>query len=54
MAKNSSCRNFKKLFRDLLYPLPAGKPYHWNSNVETYYLIGESMGEAMKRLVEVK
>jgi len=29
---------------------PSGQNYHWNSNAETYYLIGEAMGEAMKRL----
>jgi hypothetical protein len=29
---------------------PSGQGYHWNSNAETYYLIGEAMGEAMKRL----
>lgn len=29
---------------------PNGQGYHWNSNAETYYLIGEAMGEAMKRL----
>ena len=30
---------------------PSGQNYHWNSNAETYYLIGEAMGEAMKRLL---
>ncbi|MHB8903054.1 MAG: sialate O-acetylesterase [Thermoguttaceae bacterium] len=30
---------------------PSGQSYHWNSNAETYYLIGEAMGEAMKRLL---
>lgn len=30
---------------------PSGQGYHWNSNAETYYLIGEAMGEAMKRLL---
>ena len=30
---------------------PSGQGYHWNSNAETYYLIGESMGEAMKKLM---
>ena len=30
---------------------PGGQNYHWNSNAETYYLIGEAMGEAMKRLL---
>jgi len=32
---------------------PNGQGYHWNSNAETYYLIGEAMGEAMKRLFAV-
>lgn len=32
---------------------PTGQGYHWNTNAETYYLIGEAMGEAMKRLVRV-
>ena len=26
---------------------PSGQQYHWNSNAETYYLIGEGMGQAM-------
>lgn len=30
---------------------PSKQGYHWNSNAETYYLIGEAMGEAMKRLL---
>ncbi len=29
---------------------PSSQGYHWNSNAETYYLIGTAMGEAMKRL----
>ncbi|MBI1324884.1 sialate O-acetylesterase [bacterium] len=29
---------------------PTGQAYHWNTNAETYYLIGEAMGQAMKRL----
>jgi hypothetical protein len=29
---------------------PSNQGYHWNSNAETYYLIGTGMGEAMKRL----
>ena len=28
---------------------PSSQGYHWNSNAETYYLIGEAMGEAMNR-----
>ena len=30
---------------------PNQQGYHWNSNAETYYLIGEAMGEAMQRLL---
>ena len=30
---------------------PSGQGYHWNTNAETYYLIGESMGQAMKKLL---
>jgi hypothetical protein len=30
---------------------PSSQGYHWNSNAETYYLIGEAMGEAMIRLL---
>lgn len=33
---------------------PTGQAYHWNNNAETYYLIGEAMGVAMKRLCGVK
>lgn len=33
---------------------PSGQGYHWNTNAETYYLIGEAMGEAMKRLLANK
>jgi hypothetical protein len=33
---------------------PSGQNYHWNSNAETYHLIGEAMGEAMKRLLGAK
>jgi len=29
---------------------PSRQAYHWNSNAETYYLIGAAMGEAMKKL----
>jgi Carbohydrate esterase, sialic acid-specific acetylesterase len=32
---------------------PSGQGYHWNLNAETYYLIGEAMGEAMKRLIGI-
>jgi alpha-galactosidase len=33
---------------------PSGQGYHWNTNAETYYLIGEAMGVAMKKLCEAK
>lgn len=33
---------------------PSRQGYHWNSNAETYYLIGEGMGRAMLELVEQK
>ncbi len=33
---------------------PTKQGYHWNSNAETYYLIGEAMGHAMKTLCEKK
>lgn len=29
---------------------PSGQGYHWNSNAETYFLIGEAMGQAMLKL----
>jgi hypothetical protein len=29
---------------------PNSQGYHWNCNAETYYLIGESLGEAMLKL----
>ena len=31
---------------------PTGQGFHWNSNAETYYLIGKSMGEAMLELLQ--
>ncbi len=33
---------------------PSGQGYHWNSNAETYYLIGAAMGEAMLKLRRAK
>jgi len=30
---------------------PADQGYHWNRNAESYYLIGEAMGEAMSDLI---
>ena len=31
---------------------PTGQGYHWNSNAETYYRIGDAMGEAMLVLMQ--
>lgn len=33
---------------------PTSQGYHWNTNAETYYLIGEAMGTAMKKLCAKK
>ena len=33
---------------------PSGQAYHWNGNAETYFLIGNGMGEAMIELVGKK
>lgn len=33
---------------------PSNQGYHWNTNAETYYLIGAAMGEAMKELLQKK
>lgn len=33
---------------------PTGQAYHWNTNAETYYLIGEAMGQAMLKLCAKK
>ena len=33
---------------------PSNQGYHWNNNAETYYLIGDAMGTAMKRLLAPK
>ena len=33
---------------------PIDQGYHWNTNAETYYLIGETMATAMKKLCETK
>lgn len=33
---------------------PSQQGYHWNSSGETYYLIGNAMGEAMKSLIQPK
>lgn len=33
---------------------PTGQGYHWNTNAETYYLIGDAMGRAMLELAPKK
>jgi len=33
---------------------PTGQAYHWNTNAETYSLIEEAMGTAMKKLFKRK
>jgi alpha-galactosidase len=33
---------------------PSNQGYHWNTNAETYYLIGDAMGTAMKKLCGIK
>jgi len=41
--------------RDFFRPAdvsPSKQGYHWNSNAETYFLIGNGMGEAMRKLCE--
>jgi len=33
---------------------PSGQAYHWNTNAETYYLIGDALGTAMLKLMTVQ
>lgn len=33
---------------------PASQAFHWNRNAETYYLIGQGMGEAMLKLMKIE
>ncbi len=33
---------------------PSGQAYHWNTNAETYFLIGDGMAKAMKKLYETR
>ena len=33
---------------------PSNQGYHWNSNAETYFLIGDGMGKAMLELIKEK
>jgi alpha-galactosidase len=43
-------RSLAKNFR----PYPSRHNYHWNNNGETLYLIGETMGKAMVKLLDRK
>jgi alpha-galactosidase len=43
----------KEFWRDQAVS-PSGQAYHWNTNAECYYLIGEAMGHAMKKLCEAR
>ncbi|MHC4251537.1 MAG: sialate O-acetylesterase [Planctomycetota bacterium] len=38
--------------RDFFRGYPSRHNYHWNFNGETYYLVGESMGKAMAKLLD--
>ncbi|NQU25084.1 MAG: PEP-CTERM sorting domain-containing protein [Candidatus Nealsonbacteria bacterium] len=49
-AGNVAFVETKGFFRDSSQS-PNGQAYHWNSNAETYYLIGDGMGEAMMTIV---
>lgn len=43
--------------RDFFRPAdlsPASQEYHWNRNAETYYLIGQGMGQAMVKLMKAE
>ena len=33
---------------------PSRQGYHWNSNAETYFLIGNGMGQAMKKMTSAR
>ena len=33
---------------------PSGQGYHWNTNAQTYYLIGDAMGRAMLGMLDSK
>jgi alpha-galactosidase len=46
---NVACVKTESFFRTA-EESPSGQGYHWNGNAETYYLIGTSMGESMKKL----
>ncbi len=45
-----TCVETREFFRPRAQS-PTGASYHWNSNAETYFLIGHAMAEAMKDLM---
>jgi endonuclease/exonuclease/phosphatase family metal-dependent hydrolase len=47
--KNVTCVKTRDFFRPREQS-PTGASYHWNSNAETYFLIGDAMAKAMKAL----
>ncbi len=47
---NVSVVETRDFYRDV-NASPANQGFHWNQNGETYYLIGQGMGEAMAQLV---
>jgi len=48
---NVTCVETRDFFREAELS-PGRQGYHWNLNAETYFLIGNGMGEAMKKLCE--
>lgn len=46
-----TCVETRDFFREAEVS-PSKQGYHWNLNAETYFLIGNGMGEAMKKLCE--
>jgi alpha-galactosidase len=47
---NVTCVQTRGFFR-VREESPTGASYHWNSNAETYFLIGDATGKAMKDLL---
>ncbi len=48
--ENVTCVETRDFFRPR-EESPTGASYHWNSNAETYFLIGDAMGRAMIELL---
>ena len=48
---NATCVKTRDFFRPREQS-PTGASYHWNSNAETYFLIGDGMGRAMIELLK--